>query len=170
MKTIVLVGFPGSGKSTVGRRLASRLSLPFYDTDSYFEMKYRISVHDFFAKYGEEFFRICEKSVLEELLSLPSCVIATGGGTPCQFDLMRQINASALSVYIKLSPKSLFDRLSHSKKVRPLVSGKSPEDLFDYIAETLPLREKFYNQAEISVKGENMDINLLVDSIQRLLL
>ena len=170
MKTIVLVGFPGSGKSTVGRCLASRLSLPFYDTDSYFEGKYHITVSDFFAKYGEEFFRICEKSVLEELLSFPPCVIATGGGTPCQFDLMRRIKDSALSVYIKLSQKSLFDRLLHSKKVRPLVSGKSPEDLLAYIEETLPRREIYYNQAEICVKGENMDINLLVDSIQQLLL
>lgn len=170
MKSIVLVGFPGSGKSTVGRRLASRLSLPFYDTDSSFEEKYRITVSDFFAKYGENFFRICEKSVLEELLSFPPCVIAAGGGTPCYFNSMELINGSALSVYIRLSPKSLFERLSHSRKVRPLLSGKSPEELLAYIEEVLPQREIFYTQAALCVKGENMDVNVLVDSVQKLLL
>ena len=170
MKTIVLVGFPGSGKSTVGRRLASRLSLPFYDTDSYFETKYHITVSDFFSKYGEDFFRICEKSVLEELLSLPPCVIATGGGLPCHGDAMQLINESALSVYIKLSQKSLFDRLLHSKKVRPLLFGKTSEELLAYIEETLLQREVFYSRATICVKGENMDVDALVNSLQRLLL
>ena len=170
MKTIVLVGFPGSGKSTVGRRLASRLSLPFYDTDSYFETKYHITVSDFFSKYGEDFFRICEKSVLEELLSLPPCVIATGGGLPCHGDAMQLINESALSVYIKLSQKSLFDRLLHSKKVRPLLFGKTSEELLAYIEETLLQREVFYSRATICVKGENMDVDALVSSLQKLLL
>jgi shikimate kinase len=170
MKTIVLVGFPGSGKSTIGRRLAARLSLPFYDTDSYFEAKYRITISDFFTKYGEEFFRICEHRVLTELLSLPPCVIATGGGTPCFFDSMSLIQSSALSVYIKLSSKSLSDRLLHSKKVRPLLLGKSPEQLMAYIDGVLPQRELYYSQAEICVKGENIDVNALVDSVQKLLL
>ena len=170
MRTIVLVGFPGSGKSTVGKRLASRLSLPFYDTDSYFEAKYRISVSDFFAKYGEDFFRICEKSVLSELLSLPPCVIATGGGLPCYFDSMQAIKESSFSIYIKLAPKSLLDRLLHSKKKRPLLLEKTSEELFAYIEKTLPQREFFYNQAEICVKGENMDVNVLVDSIQQKIL
>ena len=170
MRTIVLVGFPGSGKSTVGRRLASRLSLPFFDTDSFFEEKYHISISDFFTKYGEDFFRICEHQVLMELLSMSPCVIATGGGMPCHLDSMRLINSSALSIYIKLSPKSLFNRLLHSKKIRPLLSGKSSEELFAYIEEVLPQREVFYNQAELCVKGENVDVNELVDSLQRLLL
>lgn len=169
MKSIVLVGFPGSGKSTVGKRLASRLSLPFYDTDSFFETKYRISVSDFFAKYGEKYFRICEKSVLDELLLLPPCVIATGGGLPCHLDSMQSINDSALSIYIKLSPKSLLDRLLHSKRVRPLVLGKSESELYAYIEEELPMREVFYSQAAICIKGENLDIDALVDSIQHFL-
>ena len=170
MKTIVLVGFPGSGKSTIGRRLSARLSFPFYDTDSYFEEKYHITISDFFTKYGEEFFRICEHQVLTELLSLPPCVIATGGGTPCFFDSMSLIQSSDLSVYIKLSSKSLSDRLLHSKKVRPLLLGKSPEQLMAYIDEILPQRELYYSQAEICVKGENIDVSVLVDSVQKLLL
>ena len=161
MRTIVLVGFPGSGKSTVGKRLAARLSLPFYDTDSYFESKYHITISDFFSKYGESYFRICERAVLLELLSFPPCVIATGGGTPCYADSMQLINNMAFSVYVKLSPKSLFDRLSHSKKTRPLLSGKSQDEIIDFISRTLPLREIYYLQAKYCVKGENLQIEEL---------
>ena len=170
MKTIVLVGFPGSGKSTVGKRLASRLSLPFFDTDSYFSQKYRISIPDFFLKYGEDFFRICENSVLKELLQLPPCVISAGGGTPCYFGAMELMNSSAITVYLKLSPKSLLDRLSHSKKERPLLMGKTPEELSEYIENTLLQREVFYQQALLSVKGENMDLDMLIEKIQHIVL
>ena len=170
MRTIILVGFPGSGKSTVGKRLAARLSLPFYDTDVYFSQKYHISIPDFFSKYGEDFFRICENSVLKELLQFPPCVISVGGGTPCHLNSMELMNASAVTVYLKLSQKSLFERLSHSKKERPLIVGKSPEVLMAYIEETLPQREVFYSQAQICVKGENMNVATLVEQLQQMVL
>lgn len=170
MRTIVLVGFPGSGKSTVGKRLASRLLLPFYDTDFYFSQKYHISIPDFFSKYGEEFFRICENAILKELLQFPPCVISVGGGTPCHFDSMELMNGSAVTVYLKLSPKSLFERLLYSKKERPLLVGKSPEALMAYIEETLPRREFYYNQAQICVKGENMNVSALVEQLQQVVL
>ena len=165
MKTIVLVGFPGSGKSTVGKRIALRLSVPFFDTDSYFEMKYRITIPDFFCKYGESYFRICERAVLEELLALPPCVIATGGGTPCYGDSMQLINSSAVSVYIKMAPKSLLDRLSLSKKERPLLSGKTPEQIAEFIFEKLPARDIFYSQAMLCVKGESLRLDSLLETI-----
>ncbi len=165
MRTIVLVGFPGSGKSTVGRRLASRLSIPFFDTDSYFEKKYHITIPDFFCKYGESYFRICERAVLEELLSLPSCVVATGGGTPCYADSMQLINSSAISVYIKMAPKSLLERLSLSKKERPLLSGKTPGQIADFIAEAFPVRESYYSQARICVKGESLQLDPLIETL-----
>ena len=166
MRTIVLVGFPGSGKSTVGKRLSARLSLPFYDTDACFSVKYHISIPDFFSKYGEEFFRVCENSVLKELLQLPPCVISVGGGTPCYFNAMELMNESAVTVYLKLSAKSLFDRVYHSKKERPLLAGKSPEELLAYIETTLPQRECFYEKAQVCVKGENMNVNALVERLQ----
>ena len=167
MKTIVIVGFPGSGKSTVGKHLASRLSVPYFDTDSHFEMKYHISIPDFFCKYGESFFRICERTVLEELLSRPPCVIATGGGTPCYSDSMQLINRSSISVYLKLAPKSLFNRLTLSKKERPLLSGKTPEQIAEFISETLPVRDSYYSQAMICVKGESVQFDSLLETILR---
>lgn len=166
MRTIVLIGFPGSGKSTVGKKLASRLFLPFYDTDVYFSQKYRISIPDFFSQYGENFFRVCEHSVLLELLQKPVCVISAGGGMPCFFNAMDLMRESAVTVYLKMSPKSLFDRLSHSKKERPLLKGKTPEELNTYIEETLREREPFYQRADICVKGEDLDFTSLVESLR----
>ena len=168
MRTIVLVGFPGAGKSTVGKRLSARLSLPFYDTDSYFSQKYRVSIPDFFSKYGEDFFRACENSVLKELLLRPPCVISVGGGTPCYYNVMDMLNESAVTVYLKLSAKSLCNRIFNSKKVRPLVSGKSFDELMKYIEETLPQREVFYKKAQICLSGENMDADALVEKLQHL--
>lgn len=170
MRTIILVGFPGSGKSTVGKRLASRLSLPFYDTDSCFSQKYHISISDFFSKYGEEYFRICENSVLKELLQLSPCVISVGGGTPCHFNAMELMNSAAVTVYLKLSPVSLLERLSHSKKERPLLMGKTLEKIMEYIETTLPQREVYYQQAKICVKGESLDINALIETLQHFVL
>ena len=170
MRTIVLLGFPGSGKSTVGKRLSTRLSLPFYDTDLYFSQKYHISISDFFSKYGEDFFRICENSVLKELLQLPPCVISVGGGTPCFYNAMELLNESAVTVYLKLSPKSLCDRIFHSKKERPLTAGKTKEELMAYIESTLPQREVFYEKAQVCIKGENLDVDALVEMLQQLLL
>ena len=168
MRTIILVGFPGSGKSTVGKRLASRLSLPFYDTDFCFSQKFHISIPEFFLKYGEEFFRICENEVLKELLQLPPCVISVGGGTPCHRSAMNLMNERAVTIYLKMSTQSLFDRLSHSKKERPLIAGKSSEALMEYIEKTLAQREFFYNQAQICVKGENINVDALVETLRQI--
>ena len=170
MKTIILVGFPGSGKSTVGKRLASRLSLPFYDTDVYFTQKYHISISDFFSTYGEKFFRICENSVLKELLALPPCVISTGGGLPCYFEAMELMNETAFTIYLKLSPKSLFNRLYYSKKERPLVKNMTQEVLSRYVEQTLQQRDIFYSKAKLCIKGEDMKLDDLVEKLHSLLL
>lgn len=162
MERIVIVGFPGAGKSSVGRRLAARLNWRFVDTDSYFESKYHITIPDFFTKYGEEFFRICEKSVLEEVLKMTQVVISTGGGTPCFFDNMSLIISSSRAVYLKLSPKSLTTRLALSHKMRPLVTGKSLEEITEYVEKTLVEREVFYARAQVTIKGESLVLDNLL--------
>lgn len=167
MERIVVIGFPGAGKSSVGRRLAARLKWRFVDTDSFFETKYHISIPDFFSKYGEDFFRICEKSVLEEVLKMPNVVISTGGGTPCFFNNMDMIVANSTSVYLKLSPKSLAIRLIASHKVRPLVAGKSDAEVLEYVTKTLEQREQFYSRANIVVKGENIVLDELLGLLGR---
>lgn len=166
MPKIVLVGFPGAGKTKIGKRLARRLNLPFYDTDSLFEQKYQLSIPDFFQKYGENAFRICENAVLNEALALPDAVIATGGGTPCYFDAMEKINEVAVSIYIQLAPASLCTRLLNSHKVRPLTHGKNPAQMLEYVRETLISRENFYCQAKLIVKGEDLTLDSLISKLK----
>lgn len=166
MDKIIIVGFSGAGKSTVGRRLASRLGWQFYDTDTFIERKYHLSIPDFFEKYGENAFRICEKAVLKELLEEKQTVIATGGGTPCFFDNMDEMLQRGFVIYLKLAPQSLFTRLQQSHKERPLTKDKGDAQLQAYIETTLQARETYYNRAHLTVKGENLSLPALVEKLK----
>ncbi|MBP5710751.1 MAG: (d)CMP kinase [Bacteroidales bacterium] len=159
---IVLVGFSGAGKSTVGRKIANRLSFSFIDTDRYFEEKYRFTIFNFFKNFGEELFRRLEREILLEVLDFENVVIATGGGTPCFFDNMDIINQKSTSIYIEMSPVSLSDRLWHSKKPRPLTHNMSREELDQYISTKLTERSAFYKKAQYTIKGENIDIDPII--------
>jgi len=162
MARIVLVGFPGTGKSTVGKVLARKMGLQFLDSDQEFESHYRTSISIFLQKFGEELFRKYENEILQKLLQEDNIVLATGGGTPCFHDAMSLINEKATSVYVKLSKESLFIRLTQAKKRRPLVEKSNPEELKDYIENALKVREPIYQQAHIVAKGESIDIDALV--------
>ena len=148
MDKIFIVGFSGAGKSTVGKRLASRLGWQFYDTDSFIERKYHLSIPDFFEKYGENAFRICEKAALMELLEKNHAVISTGGGTPCFYDNMEYICNVGESVYLKATPEVLAAHLRMGRVERPLIKGKSPEELLEYIRASLQEREPYYLKAK----------------------
>ena len=101
---VALIGFSGAGKSKVGKRLANALYWSFVDTDSYFEEKYRISIPEFFRKYGEDASRKCEHEVLKELFDERNRVIACGGGLPCFEDNLSLLLKNCCCVYLKLSP------------------------------------------------------------------
>ena len=166
MDKIIIVGFSGAGKSTVGRRLASHLGWQFYDTDSFIESKYHISIPDFFEKYGENAFRICEQAALRELLQETQVIIATGGGTPCFFKNMDEMLQNGWVVYLKLSAYSLFIRLKNSHKIRPLVAGKDDTQLLDFVEKNLSSRELHYNRAHLTVKGEDLSLPALVEILK----
>ncbi len=161
MKNIVLVGFPGSGKSTIGRSLAAQLNRSFADLDAVIEAKYRTTIPQLFEKYGEFAFRKCEYSALMETLAQEDLVIATGGGTPCFEDAMEQINRKATSVYLKLSEACLVQRLLLSKKDRPLTHGMAEAEIRRYVQETLPRRAPHYEKAHFIIEE-----NLLQDPKQ----
>lgn len=148
MKNIVIVGFPGAGKSTIGRKLADKLNMTFIDLDLYIEEKYHTAIPLLFQKYGESAFRTLEYAALQEVLSTDNAVIATGGGTPCHENAMEMINANAHSIYLQLTEEQLVDHLLHSKKKRPLTSHLDESELRKYVQKNLPIREPHYLQAQ----------------------
>lgn len=148
MGRVVLVGFSGCGKSTIGAQLAEQLNLQFIDLDTAIEEKYHATIPHIFEKYGEFVFRKCEFHTLSECLELDNVLIATGGGAPCSDEAMRLINKKSISVYIKLTEEQLVERLLNSKRKRPLTQGKTPEELREYVHKTLALREPYYLQAK----------------------
>ena len=148
MTNIVIVGFSGAGKSTVGRKLADKLNMTFIDLDLYIEEKYHSAVPLLFQKYGEPAFRTLEYAALLEVLSTDNAVIAVGGGTPCYGDAMAQINAKSRSIYLQLTESQIVDHLFHSKKKRPLTNHLSEAELCEYVRKTLTIREPYYLQAQ----------------------
>ncbi len=155
---VFLLGFMGCGKSTLGRHLAKALGWEFIDLDDYFEKKFKTTVPLFFKEFGETGFRDGERAALQDLKSIDKAVIATGGGAPCFFDNMDFMNEHGVTLYMKVSPEVLAQRLSSSKTVRPLVHGKTGDELIAYIEEKLKSREPYYNRASIIADAEVLDL------------
>lgn len=145
---IYLIGYMGSGKSTVGKGLAKRLKLSFIDMDDFIEERNFRSVPQIFAEDGEDGFRKIEQKALHELSEFDDVIIATGGGAPCFFDNLEVMNNTGLTIYLDGSPRILAERLKNSKTERPLIRGKSFPELLEFIAETLTKREQWYKQAQ----------------------
>lgn len=163
---IYLLGFMGSGKSTVGKELSSKLGLPFFDLDTEIEKAAGTTITEIFKSKGEAWFREQEHSLLRTLSRHENAVISCGGGTPCYYDNMEFMNSHGVTVYIKLSAKALLERLLTDQDSRPLIAGKSPVELLKFISELLEKREDFYRKASFTTKG----INLNVEELSRILL
>lgn len=162
---IYFVGYMGAGKTTVARRLAHRLGWEVADTDVMFEEKYKISVCDFFNKYDEPLYRKLESEVLKSTQNLENVVISTGGGTACYFDNMEWMNQHGLTVFLRISPQAAVDRLIHAKRKRPLAEGKSEAELEAFVTQHYASRIPFYEQAEITVRSEDFDLEALLSSL-----
>lgn len=161
MENIVIVGFSGAGKSTVGRKLANKLSMTFIDLDLYIEEKYHTAIPLLFERYGESVFRTLEYAALQEVLTSDNAVIAVGGGTPCYEDAMAQINTHAKSIYLQLDENEIVEHLLHSKKKRPLTNHLNEEDLRAYVRKTLAEREPYYLQSQEIWTLEEIETQLL---------
>ncbi len=163
---IFLIGFMGSGKSTLGSKLARLIGYQFSDMDQLIEETAEMSVPAIFSEHGEEVFRKWEYDIISELCLREKLVISTGGGAPCHSQMMDLMNAHGTTIYIQLSPETLKDRLIRSRTERPLIKGKSESELLDFIKSLLEKRELFYKQATHIVDG----INLRSEDLAELLL
>jgi shikimate kinase len=159
---VFLVGFMGSGKSTVGRRLARRLGYSFIDMDTRIEGEYGMSINEIFEKLGEKAFRKMESKLLKELVTLQDVVISTGGGLPCTGDNMGLINQHGVSIYLQMEPAVLLNRLSRGKSRRPLIRHLSRQELERFIHEKLREREPVYRMAHHTVNGLKVKMDELV--------
>ena len=173
MKRIILIGYMGAGKTTVGKALAKELGLQFYDLDWYIENRRRKKVAQIFAEVGEEGFRKIEHNMLHEVAEFEDVVVSCGGGTPCFFDNMDYMNQQAQVVYLRCEPEVLRGHLLMGKNERPLIKGKSPAELLQFIHEQLAYREQFYNKARYKLDVTLMDnyekIKITVEKLTELL-
>ncbi len=148
---IVLIGFMGSGKSTIGRLLADQLKSPFLDTDQEVIRNEGMPISEIFEQRGELYFRKVESDLLQCVLqSKNPSIISTGGGAPCFLDGMDYIKKNSFSFYLKVGRATLLERIEGDKS-RPLAIDKTKQELKRFIKVSLREREKFYTRASQTI-------------------
>ena len=155
----------GCGKTTFGKKTASVLNIPFIDLDDYIEEKEKRTIKHIFETDGEKTFRKIENKSLLEVIHNEKFVLATGGGTPCFFDNLKTMKEHGITLYLELDIKSLVNRLLNAKIYRPLIWGKSVEELTEYVKKTLKSRNVYYKKAHIIINGLNPDIDKIAKKI-----
>jgi|SRR5687767_8449711 len=164
---IFLIGYMGSGKSSCGKKLAEKLKMDFADLDRYIEETSGKTISELFRTEGEERFREIEYNSLKHFLEQDNLVLATGGGTPYHYDSMDLMNRSGVTIYLKMSPELLAQRLADEPDKRPLVSGMNKGELQQFITVNLEKREDYYLRANYKVKAKNLDIGELAEFITK---
>lgn len=148
-RSIVLVGLMGAGKSTVGRRLAQKLNLPFMDADHEIEAAAGMSIPDIFSNYGEDYFRDGERRVIARLLQEGPLVLATGGGAFMSEETRARIAEAGISIWLKADLNVLMRRV-RKRSNRPLLQNADPEGTMRKLMET---RHPIYAQADLTVES-----------------
>jgi shikimate kinase len=153
---ITLMGFMGSGKSSIGRRISKKSKMKLIDLDDYIVKKEKCSIAEIFKSEGESHFRKLESKYLKDILkSHKKVIIALGGGTPCQKGNWKMLKKTK-SIYLKRSESYLFNRLKDKKEQRPLIQKLNDKELKDLISTKLSLRAPYYEKAEFII---DMDLS-----------
>ena len=159
----------GSGKTTIGKRLAKKLDLQFVDLDLFIENRYRKKISEIFAENGEFEFRELERKTLQEISLFEDVIVSTGGGTPCFFDNMERMNNSGQTIYLQVPVHELAQRLELCKQNRPLVKDKNLDEIKQFVAQNLSVRERYYKQATHIFDAKNLttqqDVETIVDNL-----
>lgn len=159
---VSLIGLPGSGKSTVGRQLARRLQLPFYDSDHVIERQLGCSIREYFEREGEAQFRDVEESVIDQLTLNPKCVVSTGGGIVLRPANRQRLHERSHVIYLNSSPDELFRRLRHDMN-RPLLQVADP---LGRLRELHAIRDPLYREtAHFIIETGRPSVATLVNMI-----
>ena len=173
MVRIFLIGYMGSGKTTLGKAFARTLGLEFIDLDWYIEGRFHKSVSQIFAEKGERGFRKTERKMLHEVGEFEDVVVAAGGGTPCFFDNIDYMNKAGQTVFLDVPTEVLFRRLKVGKAKRPLLAGKSDDQLVNTITTALAKRLPYYEKASYRLNASMLEsrsqINESVENLRRIL-
>ncbi len=164
-KNIVLIGFMGSGKSAVAKKLAQKLKLKFVDLDKAIEEKEQKPITEIFSQKGEGHFRRIEKDMVKEVSAKDAQVIACGGGVALDPENIANLRQQGSLIYLKASPEAIFNR-TKGKKHRPLLNVGQPEKK---IEELLKFREAFYAQADYTVETSNLSVEEVANEIIKIL-
>ncbi len=159
---IALVGLPGTGKSTLGRQLARRRELPFFDSDAMIEQHLGMSIRSFFEAEGEAAFRDLEAEVIDRLTQGPSAVLATGGGAVLRPVNRQHLRQRCTVIYLRSSPEQLYRRLRHDTK-RPLLQGGNA---FEKLQTLYAERDPLYREcAHFVIDTHGSTLSMLVNRI-----
>jgi shikimate kinase len=158
-RSIVLVGMMGAGKSTIGRRLAARLHLPFADADTEIEAAASMSIPDIFETHGEAYFRNGEARVIARLLDNGPAVIATGGGAFMREETRDRIRAKAISIWLRADVEIIMRRVRR-RADRPLLQTENPEAT---VSRLLEQREPVYQNADLTIASRDVPHDRIVD-------
>jgi shikimate kinase len=166
LMNIVLIGYRGSGKTTVGKRLAARLKMSFVDTDDLLTERYGNSITEIVESNGWDHFRAAEKAIIKEISIKDNFVIASGGGSMLDDENVRSFGENGLIVWLKVDPEVLLNRLSNDPQnifQRPSLTGKG---LLEEIGEVLTYRNPFYEKASaIQLDTSTLSVEAVVEKI-----
>ena len=163
---LYLIGYMGSGKSTVGRKIARFAHLRFIDTDSEVEKLEGASVADVITYQGEEYFRQVERRVLEKSAEEDNVVVSTGGGLPVWGDNMERLSQLGASVYLRRTAENLISRLSpYGREKRPKFRGLNDEQLLSFMKSHMAEREPIYSKADLVIDCDTMSDSQIIDLI-----
>ena len=169
MTRIFLIGYMGAGKTTLGKAIAREMNLSFVDQDWYIEERFHKTVQEIFAERGEQGFRELERQMLHEIAEFENVVISTGGGAPCFYDNMEFMNQKGETVFLNVAPDVLFSRLKIASQNRPILRGKTNEELKAFIAKALEKRAPFYSKAKYIFNADELeDIYQIKSSVNKL--
>lgn len=168
MSRIYLLGYMGSGKSTLGRELHRLTEVPFVDLDTMVEQRYGMTVSEMFAAVGEAEFRRREADTLRLTADMDHVVVALGGGTPCYGDNMDWMMAHGTTVYLDVPVDKLYTRLLRGRYKRPLIAALDDDSLRDFISEALRQRRPWYSRAEAVFDAAALDGELEREETARL--